>query len=128
MTPYNQYAATLRKFETKAQQLGTLPLTDKEKVAALNTWAYPVFDVVGKLVYPVQQVRTRVDSIARQSLRMANWSMTDAINMQPEDKGGIGVVLPSQYLYHSCKGMLEGWGAERQRLRMQAQEQQAGIH
>ena len=72
MTPYNQYAATLRKFETKAQQLGTLPLTDKEKVAALNTWAYPVFDVVGKLVYPMQQVHTRVDSTARQSLRMAN--------------------------------------------------------
>ena len=31
---------------------------------------------------------------------MANWSMTDAINMQPEDKGGIGMVLPSQHLLH----------------------------
>ena len=82
----------------KAQQLGTLPLTDTEKVAALTTWAYPVFDVVDKLVYPVQQVRTRVDSIAQHSLKMANWSMTDAINMQPEDKGGIGMILPSQYL------------------------------
>ena len=39
MAPYNQYAAGLRKFETKAQQLGTLPLTDKEQVAALNIWA-----------------------------------------------------------------------------------------
>ena len=26
--------------------------------------------------------------------------MTDAINMQPEDKGGIGMVLPSQYLLY----------------------------
>ena len=27
--------------------------------------------------------------------------------------------------YHGCKGMLEGWGAERRRLKLQAQEQQA---
>ena len=27
--------------------------------------------------------------------------------------------------YHGCKGMLEGWGAEWIRLRLQAQEQQA---
>ena len=72
MAPYDRYAAALRKFGTKAQQLGTLPLTDKGKVAALNTWAYSVFDVLGELVYPVQQVRTRVDSIARQSLQMAS--------------------------------------------------------
>ena len=51
--------------------MGHLPLLDKEKVAALITWAYTVFGVVGKLVYPVQQVRMRVDSIARQSPRMA---------------------------------------------------------
>ena len=75
----------------KTQQLGTLPLSDKEKVAALTTWAYPVFDIVGKLVHPMQHVRTRVDNIARQALRMANCSMADAINMQPEDKGGISM-------------------------------------
>ena len=37
MAPFDLYAAALRKFETKAQQLGTLPLSDKEKVAALTT-------------------------------------------------------------------------------------------
>ena len=41
----------LCKLETKAPPLGTLPLSDKEKVAALVTSAYPVFDVVGKLFY-----------------------------------------------------------------------------
>ena len=54
MAPYDPYAAGLRAFKTKAQQLGTLTLSDKEKVAALIAWAYPVFEAVGKLVYPLQ--------------------------------------------------------------------------
>ena len=94
---YDQYAAALRNFETEAQQLDTLPLSDKETVAALITWAYPVL-VVGKLVYPMERVCTKVDSTARQSLRMARWSTMDAINMQLGGKGGIGMILPSRYL------------------------------
>jgi len=82
MAPYDQYAPALRTFEVKAGQLAQLQLSDEEKGRALLTWAYPVFDVVEKLVYQVQQVRVRVDMIARQALRMANWGLTDAINMR----------------------------------------------
>ena len=39
-----------------------------------------------------------MEDIARQALRMANWSITNFVNMQPENKGGIGMVLPSYYL------------------------------
>ena len=109
MAPYDQYSAALQQFKTKTRQLGTLPLSGIEKVKALITWAYPVFDVVAKLVYPVQQVRTRMDEIARQSLQMANWSMTDSINVQLESKGGIGTILPSHYLLYVHSKRYAGW-------------------
>mmetsp|Transcript_10616 Transcript_10616/g.18825 ORF Transcript_10616/g.18825 Transcript_10616/m.18825 type:complete len:209 (-) Transcript_10616:44-670(-) len=109
MAPYDQYASAVRKCETRAGQLAQLPLSDAEKGRALPTWTYPVFDVVAKLVYPVQQVRVRVDVIAQQALGMANWGLTDAINMQPVGKGGIRIILPSQYLLHLHSKRYAAW-------------------
>ena len=56
-----------------------------EKVRALVTWAYLVVGVIAKPVYPTQQVRTRVDDIARQAWQMGSLSIMGASHMQPED-------------------------------------------
>mmetsp|Transcript_45448 Transcript_45448/g.81366 ORF Transcript_45448/g.81366 Transcript_45448/m.81366 type:complete len:123 (-) Transcript_45448:346-714(-) len=110
MAPYDQYVSALRNFENKAGQLTQRHLSYEEQGRALLTWAYPVFDVVLKLVYPVQQVWVRVDVIVRQAVRMANWGLTDAINMQPAGTGGIRIILPSSPA--SAVQMVYGMDAE----------------
>ena len=93
-TPTDQYATALRKLAAR-----TLPLSDIEKAKALITWAYPVFDVVAQQVYPPEGVRKEADDMARKVLGIQNWSMTEAIAMQPEEEGGIGMILPSTYVH-----------------------------
>ena len=66
----------------------------------LVTWAYPVFDVVAEQVYPPEGVRKEADDMARKVLGIQNWSMTEAIAMQPREEGGIGMILPSTYLLY----------------------------
>ena len=97
-TPQDQYATALRKLRNKASHLRILPLSDKDKVKALVTWAYPVFDVVAQLVYPPEGVRREADDIVRKTLGVQNWSMTDSIVMQPAEEGGIDMIFPSTYL------------------------------
>ena len=83
--------------ETGGVSYHLLPQRPHWLSAGQESLIHIVFGAVGKLFYPMQLVRTRGDSIARQWLRAPNWSMTDTINMQPEDKGGIDMILPSQY-------------------------------
>ena len=56
MGPVEQYTGPMRKYKLKCQQLEMLPLTLEEKAQALATWAYPVFDVVGRMAYPMDKI------------------------------------------------------------------------
>ena len=98
--PAEQYAGPMRKYELKCQQLGMLPLTLEEKAQALATWAYPVFDVVGRMVYPTDKICSRVDDVARKAMGAKSYGLTAAHLQQPTGKGGVGLILPSLYLQH----------------------------
>uniref|UniRef100_A0A7S1ICI2 Reverse transcriptase domain-containing protein n=1 Tax=Eutreptiella gymnastica TaxID=73025 RepID=A0A7S1ICI2_9EUGL len=52
-----QYAAPMKKFTQKMIYLQSLPLSEVERVQAIMTWACPVFSVVGKVVYPTQEIQ-----------------------------------------------------------------------
>ena len=48
--PTEQYAGPIRKCEMKGLQLVIVSLALQEKAKALVTWAYPVIDVLGRMV------------------------------------------------------------------------------
>ena len=68
-----QYAGPMRTYETKCLQLVMLPRTLEEEAKALVTWAYPVFNVVGTMVYLTQKVCSRVAELPQKPVG-ATWT------------------------------------------------------
>ena len=105
MGPTEQYAGPMRKYKLKCQQqLVMLLLTLEEKAQALGTWAYPVFDAVGRVAYPSEKICRRVDAMVRKAVGAKPYGLTVAHPQQPKEKGGIGFILPSlpRPLGHFC--------------------------
>uniref|UniRef100_A0A7S1IBV4 Uncharacterized protein n=1 Tax=Eutreptiella gymnastica TaxID=73025 RepID=A0A7S1IBV4_9EUGL len=99
-TADEQFAAPMKKFIQKMTFLQSLPRSEEERVNAIMTWACPVFSVVGKVVYPTQEIQRKVDALARTVMGIKSWSMTTQIMLQDEKKGGVGLCMPSTYLLH----------------------------
>ena len=75
--------------------LTALPLSEEERAFAILTWASAVFLVVAKVVYPMVEIRQKVDSLARVVMGIKSRGL-----VQKEQKGGVGVCVPSLYLLH----------------------------
>ena len=99
-TTEEQFAAPMKKFTQKMIFLQSLPLSEAERVHAILTWACPVFSVVGKVVYPTQEMQRKVDALARTIMGIKSWSMTTQIILQDKKKGGVELCMPSTYLLH----------------------------
>ena len=63
-TVAEQYGTAMRNFEQNVTFLKALPLSEKERAFAILTWASPV-------VYPMVEIRQKVDSLARESMDLA---------------------------------------------------------
>ena len=99
-TAESQYAAPMKKFEQKMVFLQSLPLSEAEREKAILTWACPVFSVVGKVVFPTEEVTKKVDALARAVIRIKSWGITTRILTQRKEQGGVELVMPSVYLRH----------------------------
>ena len=100
MGPTEQYAGPMQKCEMQCLQLAMPPPTLERKAQALVTWAYPVFDVVGRMVHPTEKICSRVDEMARKAISAKSYGFTAAHLQQRKAKGGIGFALTSLFLLH----------------------------
>ena len=99
-TVESQYAAPMKKFEQKMVFLQSLPFSEAERAKAILTWACPVFSVVGKVVFPTEEVMKKVDAMARAVMGIKSWGITTKILTQRKEQGGVELVMPSVYLRH----------------------------
>ena len=59
-----------------------------------------MFSVVGKVVYPTEEILKRVDALARAVMGIKSWGLTTQILIQRREQGGADLVMPSVYLKH----------------------------
>ena len=77
-----------------------MPISEAERARAILTWACPVFSVVGKVVYPTEEIQKKVDALARAVMGIKSWGLTTQIPIQRREQGGADLVMPSVYLKH----------------------------
>ena len=99
-TTEGQYASPMKKFEQKMIFLQSMPLSEAERAKAILTWACPVFSVVGKVVYPTEEIQKKVDALARAVMGIKSWGLTTQILTQRREQGGADLVMPSVHLKH----------------------------
>ena len=64
-----------------------MPISEAERARAILTWACPVFSVVGKVVYPTEEVLKKVDALARAVMGIKSWGLTTQILTQRKEQG-----------------------------------------
>ena len=72
-TVAEQYATAMRALEQTMTFLKALPLSEKKRASALLTWASPVFSAVAKVLYPMLEIRQKVDSLSREVMGVKSW-------------------------------------------------------
>ena len=92
--------APMKKFEQKMIFLQSMPLSEAGRAKAILTWACPVFSVVGKVVYPTEEILKKVDALARAVMGIKSWGLTTQILTQRKEQGGADLVMPSVYSKH----------------------------
>ena len=92
------YATSINRYQGKIDTLRRAPLTLRDKIALLETWALPVFFHLGQVVAPGPAQMRRINQLTRHGLKL--WSLTVTIDTLAADKevGGRGMIQPEMYM------------------------------